>query len=208
MAGYEKTTWNEGIAPGISAELLNHLETQFEEFEKVFGAHTILMAISDNTPIPLVVVASRVVGRKASGNIVALTGAEVLALIGRIGKGNLEWANAKLLLGAGAGSSPTEIAVPVPKTIATGSYVGTANGGANCQDISVGFKCSAVIVQTTEGAEGDETIVYIPNMVIKHSGGNHIKLSNSSLHATDGFTVCYGDDNKEGRTYYYWAISE
>ena len=42
----------------------------------LFDAHTILYATTDNTPVALTVAASRIVGRKASGNIVALTGAE------------------------------------------------------------------------------------------------------------------------------------
>ena len=79
--GYEKTTWNEGIAPGMSAALLNHLETQFEEVEKLFNAHTILIAVSDDTPVPLIVPASSIVGRKSTGNIVALTGAELMAIL-------------------------------------------------------------------------------------------------------------------------------
>lgn len=49
-------------SPGVSAS--------------TFDAHTILYAVSDNTPVALTVGASRVVGRKATGNIIALTGAE------------------------------------------------------------------------------------------------------------------------------------
>lgn len=47
----------------------------------LFNAHTILMAVSDNTPTALTVAASRIVGRKSSGNIAALTGAEIMALL-------------------------------------------------------------------------------------------------------------------------------
>ena len=48
--------------PGVAASL--------------YDAHTILYATTDNTPVALTVGASTIVGRKASGNIVALTGAE------------------------------------------------------------------------------------------------------------------------------------
>lgn len=92
------------ITTPISKANLDHLETQYQEMLNLFNAHTILMAVLNNDPAPLTVAASRIVGRKAAGNIVALTGTEVRTLIG--------WTNAKLLLGAGAGIAPTEIDVP------------------------------------------------------------------------------------------------
>ncbi len=49
--------------------------------DALFDAHTILYAVTDNTPVALTVAASRIVGRKASGNIAAMTGAETLALL-------------------------------------------------------------------------------------------------------------------------------
>ncbi|KKL79120.1 hypothetical protein LCGC14_2018030, partial [marine sediment metagenome] len=49
--------------------------------DALFDAHTILYAVSDNTPLALTVAASRIVGRKASGNISAMTGAETIALL-------------------------------------------------------------------------------------------------------------------------------
>lgn len=48
--------------------------------KSLFDANTILMATSDNTPVALTVGASTIVGRKSSGNIVALTGAETAAI--------------------------------------------------------------------------------------------------------------------------------
>jgi len=47
----------------------------------IFEAHSLLVAISDNTPIVLEVAASRIIGRAASGNIVALDKAGVLGII-------------------------------------------------------------------------------------------------------------------------------
>lgn len=45
-------------------------------------ANSILYATTDDTPIPLLVAASRIVGRKASGNIDDMTTAELAALFG------------------------------------------------------------------------------------------------------------------------------
>jgi hypothetical protein len=49
--------------------------------KSAYDAFTILYADSDNTPLPLTVGASTIVGRKSTGGIVALTKAEVLAII-------------------------------------------------------------------------------------------------------------------------------
>ena len=46
-----------------------------------FDAHSLLIAVSDDTPIKLDVAASRIVGRAAAGNIVALAKADVLTII-------------------------------------------------------------------------------------------------------------------------------
>lgn len=47
----------------------------------LFDAHSILIAVSDDTPVKLDVAASRIVGRASSGNIVALDKAGVLTII-------------------------------------------------------------------------------------------------------------------------------
>lgn len=108
--------WAAGVAPGISAIRLNHLETQYQEFANLYDAHSVLIAILNNTPVVLPLGASTIVGRTAASNIIALTGAQVLTIIGRIGKGNLQWANNKLLLGAGAVADPTEVNLPTTAT--------------------------------------------------------------------------------------------
>ena len=48
--------------------------------KSLFDANTILYAATDNTPAALAIAASRIVGRKATGGIAALTGAEVRAI--------------------------------------------------------------------------------------------------------------------------------
>ena len=48
----------------------------------LFDANTILAASVDNTPAPITVAEQRILGRKTGGNIAALTGAEVTAIIG------------------------------------------------------------------------------------------------------------------------------
>lgn len=50
--------------------------------KSLFDANTILAATADNTPVALTVAASRILGRKASGDIAAMTTAELSALFG------------------------------------------------------------------------------------------------------------------------------
>lgn len=49
--------------------------------ESLYDANTLLIATADNTPIALAVAASRIVGRKATGDISAMTAAELVAII-------------------------------------------------------------------------------------------------------------------------------
>jgi hypothetical protein len=49
--------------------------------KSLYDANTILIATADNTPIPLTIGATTIVGRKASGDIVALTPAEIMSVI-------------------------------------------------------------------------------------------------------------------------------
>lgn len=61
-----------GAGPDLSAYVQKSL----------FDANTILAANSDNTPAAVTVAEDRILGRKSGGNITALTGAEVSAIIG------------------------------------------------------------------------------------------------------------------------------
>ena len=47
----------------------------------VANANSMLYSILDNTPAALAVAVSRIIGRGAAGNIAALTGAEILAIL-------------------------------------------------------------------------------------------------------------------------------
>ena len=66
----------------VSTDLNGRVDSTSDALLKsTFNAHTIVYATVDNTPVALTVGASTIVGRKASGNIVALTGAEVAAIL-------------------------------------------------------------------------------------------------------------------------------
>lgn len=81
MATYTRTTWVNDQAPAINDTNLNNLENGMDGLYNEFDANTILKADADNTPIKLTVAASTFLGRKAAGNIAAMTVAEAKTLL-------------------------------------------------------------------------------------------------------------------------------
>ena len=66
----------------INYNLVTDIQAVIDDVINKFNANTILKADSDNTPAALVVAEQTMVGRKTGNSIAALTGAEVLTLIG------------------------------------------------------------------------------------------------------------------------------
>ena len=88
------------------------------------------------------------------------------------------------------------------REIATGSYTGD---GTDDRQITVGFKCSAVIVLNADHYYSNH--IFIPNFCIRIDTAE--QRANSALHATDGFVVYAAEYTNENlKVYYYWAISE
>lgn len=125
---------------------------------------------------------------------------------GLIAVAQIEMVAARLAQGQGLGSGSIEIVVPAAgATIVTGSYTG--NGGVGRQ-ITVGFKCSRVIIMDDDATNLDSVSFLIPSITKIMDGGNI--FPNNYLHAADGFVVDNSAKwkNFNGNTYYYWAISE
>ena len=74
-ASHEDTGADEISIAGLSGEPADTVN------ETLFDANSILYATIDNTPVALSVGASRVIGRKAAGNIIAMTGTELMVLL-------------------------------------------------------------------------------------------------------------------------------
>lgn len=94
----------------------------------------------------------------------------------------------------------------IARTIATGTYTGD---DAVSRQITVGFKCSLILLWNSTDATEAGVWVVIPNACWRFDGVSH--TANIVLHATDGFTVSHNaadQGNDLNDVYYYWAISE
>ena len=70
-----------GIAALTAAEVATLLSLTDYVTKALFDANTILAANADNTPLALAIAASRILGRGAAGDIAALTGAQIMAIL-------------------------------------------------------------------------------------------------------------------------------
>jgi hypothetical protein len=107
--------------------------------KNTFDAYTMLYADTDNTPAALTIAASRIVGRKASGGIAALTGAEVGAIIG-ISPMSLGGTGADLSAGGAVGdlliasATPTILKRLAGNTTTTKKYLAQTGTGSASAD--------------------------------------------------------------------------
>ncbi len=140
---------------GVLAGLGDDDHTQYVT-KALFDANTILAATSDDTPAALTIAASRILGRKASGNIAAMTAAELKTLVGYLT--DLADDISPTLGGAlaGAGNAATDIPVAINTQTGTpyvlvagdaGKYVRMNLAGAN--DLTVPLNSSVAFATGT-----------------------------------------------------------
>lgn len=106
-----------------------------------------------------------------------------------------------------ASNRPTEIDVPIAKSIATGSYTG--NGVADRQ-ITVGFQCKAVFILT----QATFNVDFFP--VLNATGADTLDIGDTDhvddvvkpyLHATDGFVLGATTNEANQDTWIYKYIA-
>lgn len=105
--------------------------------KSLFDAHTIIYAVVDDTPLALVVAASRIIGRKSSGNIGALTGAEILAILTGQADAAFDWNAQDIFNISGLGfTSGTELTISSGEVTATqGHHSIDTEGDAPTDDL-------------------------------------------------------------------------
>jgi len=116
----------------IYGELMPLLNRDLAVLKTLFDAQSILMATTDNTPVPLVIGEQTMVGRKTGGTIVALTVAEVLTMLGV----DLTAYVPKSLFDANTLLSANTDDTPAAVTIAEQQVVGRITGG-NIKGLSI-----------------------------------------------------------------------
>ena len=164
--------------------------------DALFDAHSLLIAVSDDTPIALGVAASRIVGRAAAGNIVALDKAGVLGIINvEDGADVTDWTNVAAALAAAVADVAvnsqkiTGLADPAAaQDAATKAYVDSVAQGLNVHD--------AVAVATTENItlSGEQTIdgiltstdrVLVKDQTDPKENGIYVSAAGAWTRATD-----------------------
>ncbi len=114
---YAKTTWNPGIAPGISAANLNNLETQYDEAMADLTFHTRSTTLAD---ITVVAPGNAALGASTWEAILDVSGGGPYYLIGGFANGDNTQIDALRYTIDGAG--PTSIAPPGIWYGSTGSF--------------------------------------------------------------------------------------
>ena len=128
--------------------------------DAIFDAHSIIVAVEDNTPVKVDVAEDRLLGRKSGGNIAALPKSDILTIINvEDGADVTDWTNVVVALAAAEGDIAvnsqkiTGLANPIASQgAATKAYVDSVAQGLKVHD--------AVSVATTENItlSGEQTI--------------------------------------------------
>lgn len=96
-----------GIESGADVTDATNVNSAGAVMESDFNAQTILTAVTDNTPTALTVAASTVVGRRSTGDVVAMTYANLLADLNAADMSGSDGAGRKMSVTTTAPSSPS-----------------------------------------------------------------------------------------------------
>lgn len=199
------------LAPGAANQVLRSTAANALQFAALLTGDIPALAASKITSgqFPLARMPRAATGNFLEGNGVGADPIYNALVEGNIpdhmSKNKLAFTLNKLLKGAGAGANPTEIDVPAAgKSIATGTYTGDGNA---TRHITVGFKCSMIIILNITDPE---IWILIPNACNKQRlAETVVSTANTALHATDGIDILQaGGCNILNDIHYYWAISE
>ncbi len=167
--------------------------------KSLYDANTILAATTDDTPTALTVAASRVVGRKASGGIAALTGAEVQAL--------LDLSAYLTTSAAASGYQPLDSDLTAIAALTTTSYgralLSLANAAAADWVPNALFDANTTLVAHTDNTP--VAVAISANQVVGRGNSGNIKgltaAETAAIVSTEVFTQPQGSNSQTGTTY-------
>lgn len=121
-------------------------------YKSIYDANTVLAATADNDPQPLTITANTVLGR-TSGNISALTKADLLAML-NVADG------AGVFVGTNVGvGTPTATTIPITSNTGTGSNIPSAvSGSAGLMSSADKAKIDKVIMTDTSSVSGNSWV--------------------------------------------------
>lgn len=170
--------------------------------KSLFDANTILVADTDDTPVALSIPASRFIGRKASGGIAPLTGAEAQALLPGVAGDTAFDAKGDLIVGTGPDASQRLGIGPdgsVPHADSTVAGVGmryrmpsrvlsrtTTDTGPSNSNVETDFASHSI---PTTGDTGDVLRIVAAGTFLNNSGGNVSLVLKAYVGATTVLTA-------------------
>lgn len=148
--------------------------------ESDYNDNTILAATADNTPVPLTVAASRILGRKATGDIGALTLAEVVALGGTPDGTKFLRDDGTLVTPAGGGGT-----VDVVSNVAADRVLGRLTSGSGDSEELTAAQVRSLIKSPVELSYVERTTSMSPTQTAEASAETVVTAAALSL---DGST--------------------
>jgi len=164
--------------------------------DSLLGAHSIIAAVSDDTPVKVDVAEQRILGRKTGGNIAALTAAEILAIISvESGADVTDWTNVAAALAAATGEVAvnsqkiTGLADPAAaQDAATKAYVDSVAQGLNVHtacDVATTENITLENEQTIDGILTSSSRVLVKNQTDPTENGIYVSQVGAWARAAD-----------------------
>lgn len=144
-----------------------------------YGAHSILAATAEDTPAPLTVNEQSVVGRLTGGNIAALTGANLWAILTGQAGTDVSMNTKKLTSVADPASAQDAATKSYVDSVATGLSVHTAVACATTENITLSGE------QTIDGVLTSESRVLVKNQTDASENGIYVTSASAWSRATD-----------------------